>query len=333
MTTLSHLYCMFLFVYCQVKYILSKIKSNASMVKNRGGTLGILGELISLGTALCWTITVVSFEFAGKRVGSLSVNLIRLIMAFLLLGMILLIWTGSFIPVYLDTDAWRYLFISGIIGLFIGDLFLFQAFIDVGGRISLLIMSTVPVMSTILGFFFYDEVLTLQQGIGMTVTLSAIVFVILLRKPGRKATHPHVLRGTIFAFVGAIAQAVGLLYSKMGMGTGSAFAATQIRIIAAMLGFIVIISIQKKWGNVKSATTDKHAMSFLWIGALFGPVLGVSSSLLALQYTQMGIATTIAQTNVILIIPFSILFFKEKVDIKEILASVVAFIGVAILII
>ena len=41
------------------------------------------GELISLGTAFCWTFTVVGFESAGKRVGSLPVNIIRLAFGFI----------------------------------------------------------------------------------------------------------------------------------------------------------------------------------------------------------------------------------------------------------
>ncbi|MEC9485373.1 MAG: DMT family transporter [Candidatus Izemoplasma sp.] len=290
-----------------------------------------IGELISIGTALCWTITVVSFEFAGKRVGSLSVNFIRLIMGFVFLGFILLAFGDGFIPLSMSNTAWSWLFLSGIIGLFIGDMFLFQAFVDVGGRISLLIMSMVPVISTILGYFFFEEVLSVLEFIGMAITLSAIAIAILLKKPKRERFHPHMVRGIMFAFIGAIAQAIGLVFSKIGMGEGSAFAATQIRIIAATIGFLLVLSWRKTWPDVGRATRNTSAMVFLAIGALFGPVLGVSSSLWALQYTEMGIATTIAQTNVIMIIPFSIMFFKEEVSYKEVLASVVAFMGVALL--
>lgn len=293
--------------------------------------MAFLGELISLGTALCWTITVVSFEFAGKRVGSLSVNFIRLVMGFLLLGILLFFLRESFIPLSMGQTAWSWLLLSGLIGLFIGDMFLFQAFIDVGGRISLLIMSMVPVISTLLGYLFFNEILSTHEFIGMSITLTGIVATILLRKPKRQKFHPNIIKGITFAFFGAIAQAVGLVFSKIGMGTGSAFAATQIRIIAAIFGFLIVLTWNKRWPEVKKATTNKHAMIFLWIGALFGPVLGVSSSLLALQYTEMGIATTIAQTNVIMIIPFSILFFKEEVSYKEIITSIVAFSGVALL--
>lgn len=291
-----------------------------------------LGELISLFTALCWTITVISFEYAGKKVGSLPVNIIRLLFGFVFLGITLLFIKGSFIPIDASSFAWTFLMISGFIGLVIGDLFLFQAFVDIGGRISLLIMSTVPILSTILGIFFLQEYLAPLDVLGMAITISAIVFVILAKKEKGKVLHPHIKRGIIFAFVGAIAQSVGLIFSKIGMGDYNAIAAAQIRIIAAIIGFTVFIFVKKDWPNVKKAFTHKKAIMFITLGSIFGPFLGVSSSLLAMQNTDLGVATTIAQTNIIMIIPFSVILFKDNVNIKEIIASVFAFIGVAILV-
>jgi len=289
------------------------------------------GELISLGTAMCWTLTVVSFEYAGKRVGSLPVNIIRLLFGFIFLGITLTVLNGSFIPTDASISTWSWLILSGMVGLVIGDLFLFQAFIDVGGRISLLVLSLVPVISAVLGLLFFNEILSSLQIIGMTITISAIAFVILFRKQKVTIEHPHSKRGVLFAFIGAISQAVGLILSKQGMGDYSAFASTQIRVIAAIIGFVILITIRKEWTNVLKAFKNKTAIKFIIVGSIFGPFLGVSSSLLAMQYTDIGISTTIAQLNVILIIPFSIILFKESVNYKEIIAAIIAFAGVALL--
>lgn len=293
--------------------------------------MSILGELISLGTAFCWTITVVSFEYAGKRVGSLPVNIIRLIVGFFLLGITLWITRGAFIPLDATFYAWKWLIISGFIGLVIGDLFLFQAFVDVGGRISLLIMSAVPPVSAVLAYLFLNETISGIDLVGMTITISAIVFVVLSKKEKNIPFHPHIKRGIIFAIIGAFAQAIGLIFSKTGMGDYNAFASTQIRIIAAIFGFAIFIFFKREWNNVGKAFFNKKAMYFILLGSLFGPFLGVSSSLAAMQYVEVGVATTIAQLNVILIIPFSIILFKDKVSIREIIGAVVAFLGVVIL--
>lgn len=292
----------------------------------------ILGELISLGTAFFWTFTVIGFEGAGKRVGSLSVNIIRLVIGMILLSLTILIMTGSPIALNVSQYSWNMLLISGLIGLVIGDLFLFQAFVDLGGRISLLIYCSVPIMTSVLGYYIFDETFDLITMIGIIITLVAIGTVILFKRAEKKKFEPHILKGIIFATIGAIAQSLGLVFSKLGMGdTLGAFEATQIRVVAALVGFIIYITIIKKWKTIFMALKDKTAMKYILIGSVFGPFLGVSSSLLAMRYTSIGVSTTIAQLNVILIIPFSILFFKEKVNRVEIIASIFAFIGVALL--
>lgn len=289
------------------------------------------GELISLGTALCWTLTVVGFEYAGKRVGSLSVNIIRLLFGFILLGSTLTLITGSFIPVDISSEAIMWLSLSGLVGLVIGDLFLFQAFVDLGGRLSLLIYSSTPVISALLGFAFFGELLDVKEIIGIVITLSAISFVILLKQNKKEEFHPHIKRGIIFAFLGALTQAVGLALSKEGLGDLNAFAATQVRVMTAIVGFVIYITIIRKWKDVGKAFKDVKALRFIGLGSIFGPFLGVSSSLLALRYTSLGVSTTIAQLNVILIIPFSVILFKERVNYKEILAAVIALVGVSLL--
>lgn len=292
----------------------------------------VIGELISLGTAIFWTITVIGFESAGKRVGSLSVNIIRLMIGMVLLSLTVLILTGSFIPLDASQYAWNMLLISGLIGLVIGDLFLFQAFVDLGGRLSLLILCSVPIMTSVLGYYIFDEVFDPLTIIGIVLTLSSIIVVILMKRRVTKKFEPHILKGIIFASIGAIAQSLGLVFSKLGMGdTLGAFEATQIRVISALIGFAIYITLIKGWKKVGHAFKDKISMKYIVLGSVFGPFLGVSSSLLAMQYTSIGVSTTIAQLNVILIIPFSIILFKEKVSRIEIIASVFAFIGVALL--
>lgn len=64
--------------------------------------MAYLGEFISLGVAFSWAITALCFEYASKRVGALALNLLRLILAFLLLGALLYVFTGSFWPVGAD---------------------------------------------------------------------------------------------------------------------------------------------------------------------------------------------------------------------------------------
>ncbi|WP_298839468.1 DMT family transporter [Clostridium sp.] len=291
-----------------------------------------LGEIAALATAFCWTITAVSFEAAGKKVGSISVNLIRLIIAFILISIYNLFSRGMILPIDASSSTWLWLTFSGIIGFVIGDLFLFQAYVEVGARISMLIMSTVPPITAIAGFLIMGEKITLLGLAGMIITIVGISLVILTKNPGNKKVRlSHPIKGLAYAFIGALGQAFGLVFSKFGMGSYDPFAATQIRIIAAIIGFSIVISILKKWGALIVAVKDRRAMKYISIGSLFGPFLGVSLSLLAVQHASTGIVSTITSITPILLIPVSIIVFKEKIFPREMFGAIITLLGISLL--
>ena len=291
-----------------------------------------IGQIAAFVTAICWTITPIAFEAAGKRVGSLSVNFIRLIIAFLLIGLFTLFTRGLFLPLDASGSMWLWLSVSGVIGFVLGDLFLFEAFVLIGSRISLLIMAVVPPITALIGFFILGERLTFLDLLGMFITMGGIFLVILVRDTkGKKVKLSHPIKGISYAFIGAIGQSAGMVFSKLGMGDYNAFAATQIRIISATVAFAIIITLRKNWSNLVLALKDIKALKYISIGSLFGPFLGVSLSLLSVQYISTGVASTISSISRILIIPISIIVFREKVTAKEILGAAITIGGVALL--
>lgn len=295
------------------------------------------GEIAALMTAVFWTITSMSFESAGKKVGSLSVNLIRLVVAFLIYGVVNYFRRGMFLPLDAGSERWMWLALSGLVGFVMGDLLLFQAYVVVGARISMLIMALAPPITAFVGWIILGEVLSPMNWVGMIVTLSGISIVILKREKQeldstkrRKITASYSIKGILLAFGGAVGQGVGLVLSKKGMGEYDAFAASHIRVITGMIGFAIIILLSRRYGNVWKALVHVPAMKRIALGSLFGPFLGVSFSLLAIQHIQAGIAATIMSIVPVLIIPPAILFFHEKVNWKEIIGAVITVGGVAL---
>lgn len=291
-----------------------------------------LGEISALLTAVFWTTSALNFENASKRVGSLPVNLLRLVIGLFFLSTFCWMYRGLFLPVDAPPRAWFWLSMSGFIGFAFGDLFLFKAFVVLGSRISMLMMALVPPMTALFGWIVMGEVLTLKGLIGMVLTVGGIALVVLERDSSEKQIRlSHPMAGIWYALGGAVGQAVGLIFSKLGMGHYNAFAASQIRILAGITGFAVLFSISKSWPQVAAAFHDKKAIFQLSIGSFFGPFLGVSFSLLAIKYTTAGVASTIMAIVPVLIIPPAVVFLKEKVNFKEILGAVVAVLGVAVL--
>ncbi|OZV10877.1 EamA family transporter [Tissierella sp. P1] len=291
-----------------------------------------VGELAALATAFCWSLSATAFELSGKKVGSLSVNYIRLVTGFIFISVFTFFTRGYFLPIDATSKNWIFLSISGLIGFFIGDLFLFQSYLEVGSRVSMLIMATSPPIAALLGFIIFGEKLRVISILGMAITLLGIAIVILSKNPDEKKIKiTHSVKGLTYAFLGSLGQSVGLIFSKIGMGEYNPFAATQIRIIAGFISFTILFIYLKKWDDLRLALKDKKAMLGITIGSIFGPFVGVSLSLLSLQYTSAGISSTITSIVPVTIIPLSMLVFKEKIKLKEILGAITTVAGVAVL--
>ncbi len=294
------------------------------------------GEIAGVLTAVFWTVTSLAFESAGKKVGSLSVNLIRLIIAFFFIGFYSWAVRGFFFPTDATLYQWEWLALSGLVGFVIGDLLLFQALVVVGARISMLMMALAPPFAAFIGWLVLGEVLSPTNLMGMTITLSGIVIVILKRERSevngvisRKIKSNYSIQGVLLALGGAMGQGAGLVLSKKGMGDYDAFSASQIRVLTGIVGFIFVLTIMKRWPRFSAALKNIPAMKRITLGAFFGPFLGVSFSLLAVQNTQAGIAATLMSITPVLIIAPAVFLFKEKINWKEILGAVITVIGIA----
>lgn len=294
-----------------------------------------IGEIAALLTAVCWTVTAMAFESAGKRVGALSLNLIRLLIGLVFLSVYNIIVNGEIIPVATGYQ-WFWLALSGLIGFVLGDLFLFRAFILIGARISMLIMALVPPIAALIGWITLGEKLNGMEFLGMGITLSGIVLVMSskleLKKalPGKSLKMGPLVLGAILALGGAIGQAAGLVLSKKGMQDMDPFSATQIRIMTGVIGFALVITAFKRWKHLLGALKDLKAMKAMTLGSFTGPFLGVSLSLLAVQHTDTGIAATLMALTPVMIIPAAIWMKKEKVSAIEIIGALISVGGVAL---
>lgn len=292
---------------------------------------GHSGEFAALLTAIFWTLTALSFEKATKRIGSIPVNIIRLVIGLAFLSAFTLIRRGMLMPLDASYHNWLWLSISGLIGFTFGDLFLFKSYMIIGSRFSMLIMTLVPPITTLIGFFVLGEKLRLLHFFGMTLTFTGIAMAIFNRKEkGEKFKLKLSGRGLLYAFGGAVGQALGLVLSKLGMGDYDAFASTQIRIIAGMAGYVLLISLWSRWSSVLRAFSDREGIKATTTGAFFGPFLGVSFSLVAVRNTEAGIASTImALVPVFILIP-AVLLYRQRVTFAEIAGAVLSVGGVAL---
>jgi len=294
-----------------------------------------MGELAALGAALCWAFTALLFASAGARIGSLSVNLIRLLIALAMLSAYAWVSRGTALPTDASGHAWLWLSVSGLVGFCIGDLCLFRALLVIGPRLSSLLMSLTPLLTAMFGWVILGETLTPQQAAGMTLVVAGIAWAVADRTPaaasGPRPTRRRLLVGAALGVGGAAGQAGGLVLSKYGMGEFDPFASTQIRIIAGIVGFSALFTLTGWWPRTIDALRQPKAMLYTAGGAMFGPFIGVSLSLVAVQTTTSGVAASLMATSPIIVIPLVVLLRGERVGLGGVGGALVAVTGVVLL--
>jgi drug/metabolite transporter (DMT)-like permease len=292
------------------------------------------GQLAALGAATCWAFSSLAFEAAARRIGALTLNLIRLVFALGFLSLATWLVRGLPLPVDASAHAWRWLAVSGLIGFVFGDFCLFRAYVAIGPRLSMLMMALAPPLTAVLGWLLLHESLTVRTFLGMALTVIGIGLAVLEGKPeGNPPAGPGrpSPRGLAFGVCGALGQAGGLVLSKIGMRSYPyALAATQVRVIAGILGYTLLFSAFRWWPRVGVAGRDRRALGFASLGAFFGPFLGVTLSLFAVHLTVAGVAASLMATTPVIIIPL-VLVRGERVGIGGIAGALVAVGGVALL--
>ena len=284
-----------------------------------------MGESLALAAAFGWVGSSVFLERASKETGTLAVNLIRLIIALLFLGVITYVKRGLVLPLDVTKESLKFLSISGLFGLFLGDFFLYKSYIKIGPRITLLVMIFSPVAVSILSFFILGEKIEGFKVLGMLLTIIGIAIVILKKKNDKEFSKV----GFIYALLAMLGESLGIIFTRLGSIEYDSFATIQVRTIPAILAFIVYISLKKEWSNIKEGIVNKKGMIYIVLGTIVA-TLGVTALVEAMKYANVGIVSTLAATSPILIIPISIIFFKEKVSILEGIGALISFVGITI---
>jgi len=298
--------------------------------------MGVYGEIAALLTSVCWAFNSVVFTQAGRRVGAVTVNNIRIWAAFPVLLVLHGLLFGNAFPFDIELNRFLYLGISGLIGFVVGDTMLFESFLLIGPRLTMLLALLVPVFSTMLAWVFLGEALRIPEIISILVTIGGVAWVVAEKTaPVDKVASrpPQKYRlGILLAIGGAGGQAVGLMFSRLGLAGGySAISATLVRVGVAGMALMLLGLLHGKLHAHLAKMKDKKALLEICAGSLTGPVLGVVLSLEAIAHTHIGVASTLMSLTPVFLLPVSHFLFKEKITSRAIIGTMIALLGVILL--
>jgi drug/metabolite transporter (DMT)-like permease len=290
-----------------------------------------LGEFFALLTAALWSVSSMVFTEATRKIGSVRVNITRLLLATFYL--IIVIWLSG-ASTLISSSQVLHLVLSGVIGLAIGDSFLFKAFQQIGARLSMLILSSAPGMAAVVAYLLLGEELSVLGVFGIVTTIAGVSLGILER--GAQTPHPTKIRwtGILFALIGAAGQGIGLIFAKQAFNEGdiNGFVAALVRISGSLIVLLPVALVAGRLsGLIATLIRERRAFLLTGVGSVVGPFLGITFSLIAVANTKVGIAATLMATVPIIMLPMVKLIYKETLSWRAIIGACIAVAGVGML--
>lgn len=291
--------------------------------------MNYLGESFAFMAAIGWALSSIVFEVATKRTDTISINVLRLFSGIIFLGIITIFTKGIFLPFDSNINNWTFLGISGIIGLFFGDIFLYESYFLIGARLSMLFLTLTPLIVGFFGFIFLGEALTALQILAMFLTCSGILLVVIKPKSDIKEEKKLTRKGILFISLAVTFEALGNIFTKIGSANYDAGSSTQIRMMCALVVFIFYVTFRGKWRNIVSTAKDLKTIFLILAGTIISTV-GITFLVAAFNRINTGVASTISSMSPIIVIPISVFVFKEKVKFKEIIGAIISVFGIAL---
>jgi drug/metabolite transporter (DMT)-like permease len=296
-----------------------------------------IGELAALATAALWAFSSLFFTIGGQRVGAFAVNRMRLVFAVLLVGATHWLMFGQPFPTGAGGYRIFWLGMSAIVGLVIGDTLLFQCYVMVGTRIGVLMFVLGPPFGALLSWLFLGESMAPIELVAMALVLGGVLWVVLERQAGHTETasaRRNYALGVLFGVLAQLCQQANLVMSKQGLSGGyPALSGVMIRMVVGLVAIWLLAILQREaLRTIRHVRADGRAAAAIFGGAFCGPFLGVWMSLIAVQSSRVGVASTLMALTPVISLPIVHFVLKEHISSRAILGTLVAMAGVALMV-
>ena len=291
----------------------------------------MIGYLLAICAAAIWSTVALSATRIVRYFGSYNYNLLRL------LGIIVIFFPYVYInweSLYFDQSIFTAIVLSSIIGIIIGDTFLFVCLKRLGPRRQALLFSMQIPFTIILAEVFLQTLPSLTELIGCALIFSGILIAIQFNRTipdddleniqGNKYTG-------LFAGIGlALCQSIGIILMKPALQTTDPIIVSYLRVIVAaviMFGSLFFIKNNQLWDKMKNIKTTLFS---IFLGFM-GMGVGMTMLIYALKYGNPGVISTLSSTMPIMIIPILWIVTKNYAGHLAVVGATLTCIGASII--
>jgi drug/metabolite transporter (DMT)-like permease len=284
----------------------------------------LIGESAALVAAFSWALASQLYSNVGKKFPSVWLNLFKNSLALLILIPVGFITLNKFTG--FNKLSVTVLFLSGVVGIGIGDSAFLACVKRIGARRALVLETFCPIVGAFLAFIFLAETLKVSQMLWAVLTLAGILLVIL--EENKSEDKSFSWKGYAFGVIALLCQSGGAVMTR-GILAGSQISPLWsgcVRLGAGLIVVIVWIIFSKNRWNKSLLDAFKSSYGKLTIACIFGTVMGLWLQQISLKYAATGIAQTLSSTSPIFVLPIAF-FYGEKITLRAIAGALLATIG------
>ena len=263
----------------------------------------MIGYVLAISAAAIWSSVALSATRIVRYFGSYNYNLLRL------LGIIVIFFPYVYLkwePLYFENSIFLAIFLSSVIGIIIGDTFLFICLKRLGPRRQALLFSMQIPFTIILAEVFLQSLPSATELIGCALIFSGIIIAIQFNRtiPNDDLENIQGNKYTgLFAGIGlALCQSIGIILMKPALVSTDPIVVSYLRVIVAaiiMFGSLFFIKNNQLLEKMKDY---KKTIFSIFLGFM-GMGVGMTMLIYALKFGNPGVISTLSSTMPIMIIP------------------------------
>lgn len=285
-----------------------------------------LGCLAALGSAAAWAYGSILFRKLGEDVSPAGMVLANSVVGLVYLGLALAA-VGFTLP---DQRTFLVLGVSGLLGAAIGSIFFFRALMLLGPKLAVIMSLVSPAVTILLALVLLHERPSAAAWAGSLLVFAGIALVLWKRFPPE--SREKAVPGIAYSLLSTLCTAAGVLLAKISLKELPALEATFIRQAWAAAGLAawgLCAGQIKVWlAPFKAARIFKLLLFSSFVVMLGGFWL----MMVSLKYMEASLSTVLSMTEPLFILPLTYFLLKEKVAFRELAGALIAFSGVALIV-
>ena len=294
-----------------------------------------IGEAAALSAAALWAFS--SLLYTKVNLTAWGLNFAKIVVASMILLVQLAIVSRFNDQAMFTAPDWAFwlLGISGLIGLVIGDTCYFRSLQILGVRRCLIVTTTAPIFTAVLGWPFLGEKIYAVGMVGIALTVAGVVFVVNDRstKDDEPGLYPGSLSSGIgFGLAASLCQAIGAVMARHAMTACGALEATLIRLASAAVCVLLVVTFKRQLVATLQRVFRWTVIRQLLPAIICGTWLGVWFSQVAFQYVKAASAQTLLSTSPLFVLPLAWWLTGQKPTVRIMLGVVVAVVGVFLIV-